>query len=337
MCHSNCYIISSKTNLSYDALEYLIMKIDNGQLAAFAAVLTEGNFELAARKLNVTPSAISQRIKLLEDRIGQILIQRSNPCQATAAGRIILRYAEQVALLESEVFTALGIAKESHSSKVRIPIVVNADSLDSWFALVLESIAKDGSIALDVRTEDQDHSLAMLREGNVMAGLSTSPNPIQGCRVESLGVMRYLAVAAPGYVEKYFGDGVSAETLNVAPLLVFNRKDALQQMFMSFFTGQPVNPPIHFIPSTRSFFEAARRGLGWGMMPEQIAAEALDSGELIQISEKHWLDIPLYWHRWRVESASLDLMSRFVFEAAPRTLRQINDVASHQKITLNEE
>ncbi|MET3105627.1 LysR family transcriptional regulator (chromosome initiation inhibitor) [Oxalobacteraceae bacterium GrIS 2.11] len=301
------------------------MKIDNGQLAAFAAVLREGNFELAARKLNVTPSAVSQRIKALEDRIGQILIQRSNPCQATAAGRIVLRYAEQLALLESEVFMALGIDHALPSTRVRIPVVINADSLDSWFALVLQSIADDGSIALDVRAEDQDHSLAMLREGNVMAGLSTSADPIQGCRVTALGVMRYVAVASPAYIEKHFSKGLSAEALNSAPVLTFNRKDALQKMFIALLTDQPVDPPIHFMPSTRSFLEAARCGLAWGVMPEHIAADALQLGAVRQLSEAHWLDIPLYWHRWRIESSSLDLISKFVYAAASVKLRKTAD------------
>ena len=68
------------------------MRIDNAQLATFAAVLGEGSFELAARKLSVTPSAVSQWIKLLEDRLGQVLVQRSTPCRATAAGRRLLRH-----------------------------------------------------------------------------------------------------------------------------------------------------------------------------------------------------------------------------------------------------
>jgi hypothetical protein len=60
------------------------MKIDNAHLTAFAEALSEGTFELAACKLNVMPSATSQRIKLLEERIGQILIQRTIPCQVHA-------------------------------------------------------------------------------------------------------------------------------------------------------------------------------------------------------------------------------------------------------------
>jgi LysR family transcriptional regulator (chromosome initiation inhibitor) len=110
------------------------MQIDNAQLAAFAAVLREGTFDQAARTLNVTPSAINQRIKLLEDRLGQVLIQRTAPCQATEAGRTLFRYAEEVTLLESEVLAGLGIEATGTSTRIRIPIVVNADSLDSWFA-----------------------------------------------------------------------------------------------------------------------------------------------------------------------------------------------------------
>ena len=43
------------------------MRIDHAQLRALAAVIREGSFDRAAQSLNVTPSAISQRVKALED------------------------------------------------------------------------------------------------------------------------------------------------------------------------------------------------------------------------------------------------------------------------------
>ncbi|MDY7538556.1 LysR family transcriptional regulator ArgP [Undibacterium sp. RTI2.1] len=297
------------------------IKVDNAQLSAFAAVLNEGTFELAARKLNLTPSAISQRIKLLEDRLGQILIQRTTPCQPTAAGRIFLRYAEQVALLESEMFSGLSVQTEDASVAVRIPIVLNADSLDSWFSSVFQAVALDGSMILDVRTEDQDYSMALLREGSVMAGVSTSTDAIQGCKVEPLGVMRYLAVATTEFKTRYFPKGVNAKALELAPMLKFNQKDALQDVFISRFTTNLIRPRIHMIPSTRSFFQAACAGLGWGMMPEHIVESALQRGELIHIAKKYPLDISLYWHRWRISSTYLDRISSMVHEAAQKTLR----------------
>ena len=78
------------------------MRIDGQQLAAFAAVIELGSFDAAAARLHVTPSAISQRIKALEQRVGQVLVVREKPCSATAAGVPLLRLAAQTALLEAE-------------------------------------------------------------------------------------------------------------------------------------------------------------------------------------------------------------------------------------------
>ncbi|WP_300318322.1 LysR family transcriptional regulator ArgP [Accumulibacter sp.] len=298
------------------------MRIDNAQLAAFAAVLSEGTFDSAARKLNVTPSAVSQRIKLLEDRMGQVLIQRATPCQATSAGRSLLRFAEQLALLEAEVFSELGVADAIAPSTVRIPVVVNADSLDSWFSEVFDGLPDAAAITLDIRSEDQDHSVALLREGTVMAAVSANALPIQGCQVEPLGVMRYLAVASPSFVDRHFPSGVNADTLHAAPMLMFNKKDALQRAFVSQFTELAVRPPTHFVPSTPSFLEAARRGLAWGMMPEQIVSAALQAAELVEIAPDHWLDVPLFWHRWGVSSSTLEVIGMLVRAAARRALRQ---------------
>ena len=49
---------------------------DYAALEALATVLREGSFERAARRLHVTPSAISQRIKQLEERAGQVHSKR---------------------------------------------------------------------------------------------------------------------------------------------------------------------------------------------------------------------------------------------------------------------
>ncbi len=53
--------------------------LDYAALSALAAVVREGSFERAARALHVTPSAISQRIRLLEERVGCALVIRDQP------------------------------------------------------------------------------------------------------------------------------------------------------------------------------------------------------------------------------------------------------------------
>jgi hypothetical protein len=73
--------------------------LDYALLAALAAVIRTGSFERAAQHLNVTPSAISQRIKLLEERLGTVLVVRGQPCTATEVGQRLCQHVEQVALL----------------------------------------------------------------------------------------------------------------------------------------------------------------------------------------------------------------------------------------------
>ena len=299
------------------------MNIDNAQLAAFAMVLREGSFEAAARCLHLTPSAISQRIKQLEEGLGQVLLQRTAPCQATAAGKVLARFCEQLALLEAEMLGEFGSdAARAPTVPIRMPLAVNADSLDGWFLGVFDDAELAQRISFDIRVEDQDHSATLLREGSVMAAVSASATAIQGCTVEPLGIMRYRAVAAPDYAARYFPQGVDAASFTRAPVLTFNRKDALQQRYIELFTGEAQPARTHFIPSTHGFVDVARRGLGWGMMPEHFVNDALAAGELCEIAPGHALDLPLYWHRWRINSPALNALSATVHRAAASALRR---------------
>ncbi|WP_368041004.1 LysR family transcriptional regulator ArgP [Cupriavidus gilardii] len=303
-----------------------MMKIDNGQLAAFAAVLQEGSFEAAARRLHVTPSAISQRMRQLEERLGQVLLQRGSPCQPTAAGRTLARYTEQLALLEAETLAELGDGnglRGKDGMPLRVPLAVNADSLDSWFPASFDALPAEPAMVFDLRVEDQDHSATLLREGVVMAAVSASAEPVQGCTVEPLGIMRYLGVASPALIAEAFAGGVDAASLARTPMLAFNRKDALQARFIALLIGfdfqQPL-PPTHYVPSTAGFVAFAQRGLGWGMMPEPFVREPLAHGTLAEFAPGRHLDVPLYWHRWRLRSPALDAITVAVRQAASKSL-----------------
>ncbi|HJV28372.1 MAG TPA: LysR family transcriptional regulator ArgP [Aromatoleum sp.] len=297
------------------------MKIDNAQLAAFAMVIREGSFEAAARKLHVTPSAISQRIKQLEERLGQVLIQRASPCVPTGAGTLLVRYTEELALLEAEMLGALGSAEEGGGAALRMPIAVNADSLDSWFLPVFDAMPTEPAVVFDLRVEDQDHSATLLREGTVMAAVSASAAAIQGCSVEPLGTMRYLAVTSPAFVARHFTGGVDGASLTRAPMLRFNLKDGLQDLFIALFTDEALQPPTHYVPSVHGFVGLARQGLGWGMVPEHFALPAISTGELVEIAPGRHLDVPLYWHRWRLGSLALDALTTAVRAVAHERLR----------------
>lgn len=286
------------------------MQIDGQQLAAFAAVIELGSFDAAAERLHVTPSAVSQRIKALEQRVGQVLVVRAKPCVASQAGIPLLRLAAQTALLESEALAELG--GSTAAGQPRIAIAVNADSMSTWFTAVFDELS---DVLFDIRIEDQDHSARLLREGAVMAAVTTERTPIPGCRVQKLAVMRYRPVATPAYVERFFPKGFTAASVAGAPSMAWNRDDALQDtlLFKAFRTA--VARPVHYVPTAEGFTAAVRAGLGWGMFPEQQAASGLAQGSLVRVADMH-LDIPLYWQCWKVESQLIARITNAVQSAA---------------------
>lgn len=293
------------------------MLLDSAQLSAFATVIDEGSFERAAAVLHVTRSAVSQRIKLLEERVGQVLVRRATPCTPTDAGQALYRHAREVALSEAGALAAIGGGQRSTT---RLAIGVNADSLATWFPHAMAQAAEGQSITFDIHVEDQDHSTNLLREGRVMAAVTADPQPVQGCRVLPLGTLRYRALASPAFMQRHFAEGVNAAALAQAPMLVFNRKDALQTRFVRRITRRALTPPVHWLPEAHAFVTATRAGLGWGMTPDPMVENLLEAGTLVELIPGKPVDVPLYWQCWRLNVQALQHMTEAVQRAAAQVL-----------------
>ncbi|MER7443196.1 LysR family transcriptional regulator ArgP [Micromonospora avicenniae] len=295
--------------------------LDFVQLRTLAAVVSEGSFEAAARLLHVTPSAVSQRVKALEETVGQVLVRRARPCVATEAGAPLLRLAGQLVLLEREALADARGPLTGAGTRTRLAVVVNADSLATWFPAALARLPEGLELSLDIRQEDQDHTAELLRDGVVTAAVTAQREAVQGCRVRRLGAMRYRALAAPAMAATHFADGMTPAALAAAPAVVFDRKDRLQHRFIRTLTGRTLDPPVHYVPSVPAFSETIRHGLGWGLVPEQIAEDDLASGACVDIAPGRQVDVPLYWQHWRLESAALNALTAAVRAVAADTLR----------------
>ncbi len=290
------------------------MQIDGQQLAAFAAVIEHGSFDAAAAQLHVTPSAISQRIKALEQRVGQVVVVREKPCHATAADVPLLRLAAQTALLQAE---ALAEMSGGDGSSPRIALAVNADSMATWFTGVFGTL---DSVLFDIRIEDQDHSAQLLREGVVMGAVTTERTPVSGCRVRPLGVMRYAPVASPSFIARHLPDGFTAHAVATAPSLAWNRDDALQDMLVRKVFRRDIARPQHLVPTAEGFAGAVRAGLGWGMFPEaNLAAPGMADGGFVRVVDAH-LDVPLFWQCWKLDSPLVGAITDAVAAAAAKVM-----------------
>jgi LysR family transcriptional regulator (chromosome initiation inhibitor) len=289
------------------------------QVRTLLATVDEGTFDAAARVLRVTPSAVSQRIKALEQRTGRVLLLRTKPVELTGSGEVVVRFARQLARLERDASAELGLS--GTPGPTRLSVAVNADSLATWFLPALTAAAAELPICFDLHREDQDHTTRLLRQGLVMAAVTSSPHPVQGCTVRTLGRMRYHAVAAPGFAARHLAHGPLPEVLGAAPVVVFDRKDDLQDGFLRRLApGGPVPSARHCVPASEAYVEAVVAGLGWGVVPEAQAAPHRRSGALVDLAPRLPVDVPLYWQQWKLDSPALNVLATAVAEAAAAAL-----------------
>ena len=277
--------------------------LDYKLVEAFAGVVTEGGFEKAAKALHITQSAVSQRIKLLEERVGRPLLVRSSPPRPTGAGVDMLRHYRQVRRLEDDLG---GRGSAEGDELVSLSIGVNADSLATWFFPAVEAFLDARPALLDIRADDQAETHRLLRNGDVLGCVSDRSDPMQGCVVESLGVMEYRMYCTTAYKAKWFPKGVTREGVERAPMLIFNRKDVMHERLIFDALGEsPDRFSGFYLPSSERFPSVVASGRVCGMLPMEQAAPLLERGEIVDLAPGHAVPIALHWHCWNLASPGL--------------------------------
>jgi LysR family transcriptional regulator, chromosome initiation inhibitor len=288
--------------------------LDPAQLAALAAVHRRGSFDLAANELHVTPSAISQRIKALEEATGTLLVRRGQPCTATDTGLRLIRHHDEVVLLERTLATDLpGLSP----GPATLRIAVNADSLATW---VIPALAATEGYLFDLVIDDQEVSQDWLRRGEVVAAITSHPGPMQGCDTLPLGSLRYRATASPAYMRRWFPEGVTGEALSRAPALTFSDNDPLQTRWAAACGLTRTALPTHRMASSQGFIEACRLGLAWSMNPEPLVAGDLASAALVELLPDTALEVALFWQFTRIAAPALRPVTEAIRTAAARVL-----------------
>ncbi|WP_369243935.1 LysR family transcriptional regulator ArgP [Streptomyces sp. R41] len=292
------------------------------QVRTLLAVVDEGTFDAAAAALHVTPSAVSQRVKALEQRTGRVLLVRTKPVRATESGEVVVRFARQLARLEGDAHAELGMTGSGEPT--RLSIAVNADSLATWFLPALARVPQELRLCFELSREDEDHTAALLREGAVMAAVTSSPDPVAGCSVRALGRMRYLPAASPGFAERWLGHGTHTPLRDLiadAPVVAFDRNDDFQDDFVRTLRAGPGASALrHLMPTSEGFVDAVVAGMGWGMVPEAQAEALLRTGRLVHLAPDRGVDVPLFWQQWKLDFPALAAVADVVAAVAAETL-----------------
>jgi LysR family transcriptional regulator (chromosome initiation inhibitor) len=283
--------------------------LDYKLIEALALVAQGGGFDKAANALHITQSAVSQRVKLLEEQMGQILVARTAPPRLTAAGRNLLKHYLQVKRLEDDLFGEM--AQQADKGYTSIAVALNADSLATWFLDAIQSFAVQEDVLLDIRVDDQEQTHQLLKDGDVVGCISTKDQALQGCRIDYLGQMNYHMYAAPEFAKKWFPAGLTIADACRAPAILFNRKDELHHKLFHLVLGHvPEAIPTNYVPSSEKFVDCIAMGLGYGMLPRQQSEDFVGKGRLVDLAPGYNVPVKLYWHCWNLQSKLLVTLTR---------------------------
>ncbi|CDS52677.1 Transcriptional regulator [Polaromonas sp. CG9_12] len=287
---------------------------DPDALECLAAIVEEGGFERAARRLSITQSAVSQRLRALEAQVGTVLIVRSRPLKATSAGQLLLKHTKMLRLLRADLERDLKELAPSSlrgaREEERISIAINADSIATWALPALTGLAQSG-LPMEIVTDDQDFTQEWLRQGEVLGCVTTLRQALRGCKVVPLGAMEYVAVATPALVlERLGGEVLTAHNFREIVFVAFNRKDDMQSEFVGKAFGlKRVMLNQLFVPSSEGQVRAVLAGWGASVLPRLLAQPLIDQGLLVNLAPSCVLPIQLYWHCWNLESEVLDALT----------------------------
>lgn len=290
--------------------------LDYKLLEALAAIVDQGGFERGAQQLNLTQSAVSQRIKLLEARLGQPVVVRTPRLLPTPMGQRLLNHAQQVRLLEHDLLDQIPALGEGTQ---RLRLAINADSLATWWAPTIGDFCHRRGVLLDLVVDDQEVALRRMRDGEVAGCICATARPVQGARAQTLGVMRYQVAASPLFAERYFPDGLTGQALGGAPAILYGPDDRLQQRYLDAH-GFKDPFPHHLCPSSEGVLHMALSGIGYALIPACQAQQALERGELVDLEPGYTLEVPLYWHYWRHGGELLDALTAHLLSASDEWL-----------------
>ena len=307
--------------------------LDRDQLETFATVAEVQSFERAASVLHITRGAVSQRVRSLEETLATVLLMREKPIVPTPAGEVILRHVKALRLLEGAAIQALAPSPGPHAP-VPLAIAVNADSLATWFPVVLRELLLRRHVALEVVTDDQDHTAGRLARGEVFGCISTEARPATGFLAEPLGAMEYRCYATPRFVTEFFPEGLSVSAVLAAPAVLFNRKDSLHDDFLHRHFGFSVDRYAkHYLPSPLALLEGIAMGACYGLVPSSQAQPLVDDGKLIDMAPSEPMLVDLYWHHWELEPPLARETSLLIVSTGHQFLEQKGSVESEQTLT----
>ncbi len=260
------------------------MKLVSNQLEAFSVVARTRNFTRAARELNISQSALSQRILNLENEISTTLFIRERAgIELTEAASELLRYCQIQDSLEEEFLGKIKSQKPGELAGV-IRIAGHSTAMRSVIIPSLRSIIKTNEkVKTHLQTREVGELLQLLRSSEADYILLDHELNKQGVASEFIGIEKYVLVESRGYkgAQVYFDNDENDETTKNYLKLLGKNSDKIER---------------HFFGDIYSIIDGVKQGLGRAVVPEHLI---FGSKDLVIKNPKVALEIPLVLHYYQ--------------------------------------
>jgi DNA-binding transcriptional LysR family regulator len=256
--------------------------VDFKSIETFLWVVTLGSFGGAARKLNTTQPAVSQRIAQLESEVGVKLLQRDNRTIAlTPGGRQMMLYAEKLMGLRAEMLAAV---MERSAMRGVLRLGVSETIVHTWLPRLIERVASaHPNLSLEVEVDITPNLRARLLAQEIDLAFCLGPSSLSNVRNRVLCDYPIAFVASPALG---LGNGVlTAHDLARFAIITFARKTQPYEIVRSLF-NRPDLPSIrlHASASLATVIRMATDGIGVAVIPTAIVERELAEGQLSLLS-----------------------------------------------------
>ncbi len=249
-------------------------------LALLQEVARSGSFAAAARELALVPSAVTYRIRQIEDALDVLLFDRSSRrARLTEAGAELLREGDRLLLEIDAVANRVKRVATGWESQLTIAV----DTVVSWPTMMELSeafFAVAPATRLRLRDESLSGTLEALTSGqaDLALGVALDPGTSAGIQSNVLGEVTFVYAVAPHHplaaVTGVLQDDLLQKHRAIAVADSVQRGTALTRGLLA---GQDVLT----VPTMRAKLDAQLRGLGGGFVPEPMARPYLESGRLV--------------------------------------------------------
>ena len=257
-----------------------------------------GSMAAAARELGLVPSAVTYRIRLVEDALDVLLFDRSSrQAKLTEAGKELLREGNRV-LNELDAI-ANRVKRVATGWEPQLTLAVDSIiSRGTIMELCEAFFALNPPTRLKLKEEALSGTLQALTSGqaDLAIGVALEPGTRQSLQSKALGNTKFVYAVAPHHPLAKAKEPIT-DCMMLAHRVVAVA-DSVQRgggMTVGLLGGQDV----FTVPGMLAKLDAQMRGLGAGFLPEYLARPHIDAGQLIEKKVSQKLRTTQLSYAWR--------------------------------------